>query len=360
MNKSVIPFGPFHEHLYEPLNLTLELRNDTIVSATPSFGYAYRGIERYLSGMNCYDALPAMEKVCGMCGFHYSLAFCKAIEEMQGTVVPPRAVAARIVASELTLVQSRLYSIMWALSSTGNEKTADIAAHLRDKTLDLFELTTGRMFMSGFCIPGGVSTDIEKEPLLHIHLGANELQDDLKTLELFIRNDLFLRNRLKGVGVLSMETALKECLVGPAARAAGAAIDSRAGDSAYENAGFILLTDEEGGCGGRLRLSIAEIRISLEIIANITSNMPDSELTAKMPDYALMKQGETVAFAEQSGGELALYLKLNAGGEIEKITMRSATSANMHAAINLLTGADMKDISMILASMGICISCFER
>ena len=360
MNRSVLPFGPFHENLYENLNLTVELKNDIIVSAIPSFGYAYRGIERFLSGMNCSDALPVMEKICGNCGFSYSLAFCRAIEQSEGIIVPPRAIGMRIAASELELIHNRFYTMMWAFNSIGHEKAGDIAAHLRDKVMDLFELTAGKRFMSGFCVPGGVAADIDRDSLLHISLGAIELEEDLGMLEFYLKNDLLLVNRLKGVGNLSKETALKDCVVGLAARASGVETDSRIRDAAYADAGFMIKTEDDGGCLTRLKLSLLEIHNSIDIISHVIANLADGEIIAKMPDYPDFKQAETVAFAEQGGGELAIYLKLNAGGEISNIAFRSASAANMRTAIDLLIGAEFKDISVILSTMGICMPCFEK
>jgi Ni,Fe-hydrogenase III large subunit len=175
-----------------------------------------------------------------------------------------------------------------------------------------------------------------------------------------MKNDLLLINRLKGVGILDHDTALKDCTVGLTARASGVENDARMRDEAYAEAGFLLKTEDEGGCYARLKLGLIEIHNSLEIVSQIILNLPDGEIKAKMPDYSEMKQGETVAFVEQGGGELALYLKLNAGGEIGKVSMRSASAANMRTAMNLLVGADFRDISVILATMGICMPCFER
>ena len=47
MGKStVIPFGPQHPVLPEPIHLDLELQDEKVVRAVPSIGYVHRGLEK--------------------------------------------------------------------------------------------------------------------------------------------------------------------------------------------------------------------------------------------------------------------------------------------------------------------------
>ena len=44
--QSIVPFGPQHPVLPEPIHLDLVLEDDTVVKAVPSIGYVHRGLER--------------------------------------------------------------------------------------------------------------------------------------------------------------------------------------------------------------------------------------------------------------------------------------------------------------------------
>jgi len=44
--KTVIPFGPQHPVLPEPIHLDLVLEDETVVEAIPSIGYIHRGLEK--------------------------------------------------------------------------------------------------------------------------------------------------------------------------------------------------------------------------------------------------------------------------------------------------------------------------
>ncbi|MGE5677440.1 MAG: NADH-quinone oxidoreductase subunit D, partial [Pseudomonadota bacterium] len=44
-NRTVIPFGPQHPVLPEPIHLDLVLEDEKVVEAIPSIGYVHRGLE---------------------------------------------------------------------------------------------------------------------------------------------------------------------------------------------------------------------------------------------------------------------------------------------------------------------------
>ena len=46
MSKTVIPFGPQHPVLPEPLHLKLVMEDEKIVEAIPAIGYVHRGLEK--------------------------------------------------------------------------------------------------------------------------------------------------------------------------------------------------------------------------------------------------------------------------------------------------------------------------
>ena len=44
--QTVIPFGPQHPVLPEPVHLDLVLEDETVVQAIPSIGFVHRGLEK--------------------------------------------------------------------------------------------------------------------------------------------------------------------------------------------------------------------------------------------------------------------------------------------------------------------------
>ena len=44
--RTIIPFGPQHPVLPEPIHLDLVMEDETVVEAIPSIGYVHRGLEK--------------------------------------------------------------------------------------------------------------------------------------------------------------------------------------------------------------------------------------------------------------------------------------------------------------------------
>ena len=44
--RSIVPFGPQHPVLPEPVHLDLVLEDETVVGAIPSIGFVHRGLEK--------------------------------------------------------------------------------------------------------------------------------------------------------------------------------------------------------------------------------------------------------------------------------------------------------------------------
>jgi ech hydrogenase subunit E len=360
MSKALMPFGPFHEFMHETLGLTLEFSAGKVISAVPSVGYLRRGIEQYMTGLNCDDALPVMEKICRRCGYSYLLAFCRAIEEINEITIPKRARVARMIVSELTKSHGQLESMIWTFDTLGCDKAKEIVQNVTEKTMELIEPITGSRYMSMFSIPGGISHDIEKEKLLNLQVGAKEIAEDLRDLDFYLYADPITKSRLKDCGRLTLRRAAAHGVTGIAAKASGLEDDAREADEDYEGFGYEMKTASEGDSYARLKLRVEEISMSMEIISNAVISMPDGPIMGKIPETDGLRQGEAAVVFEQAGGKALLYLRLNAGGEIARFAIRSSTAANLNTAVGILTGAEIQDVPVILSTMDICMHCFEK
>ena len=59
MGKStIIPFGPQHPVLPEPIHLDLELKDEKVVKAIPSIGYVHRGLEKLVEKRGFQEYAP--------------------------------------------------------------------------------------------------------------------------------------------------------------------------------------------------------------------------------------------------------------------------------------------------------------
>ncbi|MBU1611127.1 MAG: NADH-quinone oxidoreductase subunit D, partial [Proteobacteria bacterium] len=65
MGRTVIPFGPQHPVLPEPIHLTLTLEDDIIVEVLPRLGYIHRGLELLARKRTPDQMVQVVERVCG-------------------------------------------------------------------------------------------------------------------------------------------------------------------------------------------------------------------------------------------------------------------------------------------------------
>ena len=65
----LVPFGPQHPVLPEPLQLRLELNDEKVISAVPVVGYVHRGLEKLAEQKDFVQDTFLIERVCGICSF---------------------------------------------------------------------------------------------------------------------------------------------------------------------------------------------------------------------------------------------------------------------------------------------------
>ena len=72
MLKTVIPFGPQHPVLPEPLHLKLTVEDEIIIEAIPAFGFIHRGLEILAGLRDFHQMIQVVERVCGICSMSAS------------------------------------------------------------------------------------------------------------------------------------------------------------------------------------------------------------------------------------------------------------------------------------------------
>ena len=112
MGKStIVPFGPQHPVLPEPIHLDLELKDEKVVKAIPSIGYIHRGLEKLVEKRGFQEYVYIAERVCGICSFGHGWGYSKAIEGLMGIEIPKRAEYLRTIWHEISRLHSHL---LWA------------------------------------------------------------------------------------------------------------------------------------------------------------------------------------------------------------------------------------------------------
>jgi len=356
--RTIVPFGPQHPVLPEPIHLDLVLENETVVEAIPSIGFIHRGLEKLVEKRDFIDFVYIAERICGICSFIHGMTYCQGIETLMQIKVPERAVYLRTVWSELSRIHSHLLWLGLLADAFGFENLFMNSWRLREKILDIIEDTSGGRVIFGSCKIGGTRKDIDNEMLQTIVKILKEMKKELKQItDVFINNNT-VKHRLVGVGVLSKDEAYKLGAVGPMARASGVNSDMRKrGYAGFGNLDFEPIVLTGGDSYERTVLRIQEIFQSIDLIEQAVALTPDGEIDVKVTGFPT---GEVFERTEQPRGEALYYIKANGSKYLDRFRVRTPTFANIPALTKILQGCDLADVPILVLTIDPCISCTER
>lgn len=357
---SVIPFGPQHPVLPEPIHIDLVLDDETVVGAMPQIGYIHRGLELLVEKRDYLDYVHVAERICGICSFMHGMGYCEAVETLLGVEVPERGRWLRTFWCELERVQSHLLWLGLAADAFGFENLFYAAWRARETVVDVIEETTGGRIIFGSAIVGGVSREPSRETLEACMKALQPVRDEVMRLSEVMITDTTVRHRLEGVGVLSADRAYELGAVGPMLRASGVEYDVRKrGYAAYGELDFDVVTESAGDSMARAMVRVREIGQSFRILDQVVARAP-AEGPVAVPVKVTPPAGEAFVRLEQPRGEVVYYVRSNGTRNLERFRARTPTFANIPAMVAALVGSSLADVPTIVLTIDPCISCTER
>ena len=358
---TVIPFGPQHPVLPEPLHLDLVVEDEKVIEAIPQIGFVHRGLEKLVETRDYNQFIYVAERICGICAMGHSLGYAETVEKLMGVEVPKRAEYLRVIWHELSRVHSHLLWLGLAADAFGFESMFMHCWRLRERVLDIFEKTTGGRVILSVVKVGGVVRDIDDAQMREIINVLDGLKADYTKIMNTLLTDTSIKNRTVGVGYLSLETALDLSMVGPFGRASGIDYDVRSfGNGAYGDlSSFEPIVGKDGDCYERVRVRCLEVLQSIEIIKELAAKMPAGDIAVPVKG-APADGAEACNVLEQPRGECYYYARGNGSKNLERMRMRTPTSQNLAGMVKALEGCDLADVNMIILTIDPCISCTER
>jgi ech hydrogenase subunit E len=357
-SRTIIPFGPQHPVLPEPVHLDLVVEDEKVVEARPSIGFIHRGLEKLVEKKDFVEFVYIAERICGICSFIHGQTYCQAIETIMNLPVPPRALYLRTIWGELSRIHSHLLWLGLMADGVGFESLFMHSWRVREKVLNIIEATTGGRVIFGSCKVGGVRRDIDADTLKNILTELATIEKDIRDITRVFLNDNSVKDRLCGVGVLSGQEANDLGCVGPMLRASGVASDLRQlGYAAYGDLNFKPVTRSEGDSFARCAVRCEELFQSIDLIRQAVAKMPPGEIAVKV---AGNPNGEVIARTEQPRGEVIYHVKGSGAKNLQRFRVRTPTFANLLAMLKLLQGCQLADVPVLVLTIDPCISCTER
>jgi len=133
-----------------------------------------------------------------------------------------------------------------------------------------------------------------------------------------------LQDRTVGTGTLSAELARRFGAGGYVGRASGRDFDARRsiGYPPYEALRFDVPVLNEGDVNARAWIRIKEIDQSLSLLEQMLNQLPSGETRSA---FQASGPSEAIALAEAFRGDVLVWLRIDAGGRIDRCHLRDAS-----------------------------------
>lgn len=356
--KSVVPFGPQHPVLPEPVHLDLVLEDEKVVEAVPSIGFVHRGLESLVSKKDYNELVYIVERTCGICSFMHGMGYCEAVEKTMNVQIPDRAKYLRTMWAEMSRVHSHLLWLGLYADAFGFESLFYQCWRIREKVLDMFEESTGGRCIFSVNKVGGLLKDVPDDMLIAFRKRFADMEKEIRVVADTFLKDVTVNRRLRGVGILSKDMALEMGALGPFMRGSGVHMDLReTGYDAYKDLEFNMCVETDGDCYARTKVRIDEIFVAISLIKQCIDRMPKGEVGVIVKGNP---SGEAFIRLEQPRGEGVYYVKGNGTKFLDRVRLRTPTFANIVPMVEILKGAQLADVPLYILSIDPCISCTER
>lgn len=359
MATTVIPFGPQHPVLPEPVHLTLKVEDEIVKEAIPALGYVHRGLEKLADIRDYHQMITVCERVCGICSMIHAVCYSQGIEELMDIEVPDRAKLLRVIWSELHRTHSHLLWLGLFADAFGFESLFMQFWKIRERVMDINEATTGSRVIVSVNVIGGVRADLSPDQIRWILSEIDIVEKEVRELQETIMNDYTVKARTVGVGVLTKEQAYELGAAGPMLRGSGVAQDMRmTGYGAYDMIDFEPVVETDGDCWARSTVRFRECLQSMDLVRQAISKLPEGDINVKVKGNP--PEGEVFTRVEQPRGECVYYIRGNGTKHLDRLRIRTPTFANIPPLLAVLPECELADVPVIVLSIDPCISCTER
>lgn len=357
--RTTIPIGPYHPLLEEPELFRVVVEGEKIVDIDWRTSWNHRSIEKLAESKTYDQVIFLVERICGICSTSHPIAFCNAVEDLANIEIPERARYIRSIVAELERIHSHLLWFGLAGHYIGYHTVWMWAWRYRELVCNLFEQISGNRQSYAMMKIGGTRQDIKEEDYSRILKTMDELEPKINMFIGAVLDDPVLLARLKGVGKLSKEDAIKWCTVGPVARSAGIDVDIRRDYpyAAYDRVDWKVIIQQDGDVLAMAVVRLLEILESIKIIRQCVEKMPQGPIAVEVPE---IPPGEGIGVEEAPRGECFHYIRSDGTNCPARLKIRAPSYVNIPCFRSRFIGERVADIIIILASVDPCYCCTNR
>ncbi|MGI9614192.1 MAG: NADH-quinone oxidoreductase subunit D [Acidimicrobiales bacterium] len=374
----LVNMGPVHPSTHGVLRLMLELDGETVRRSKPIIGYLHTGMEKTGESLTFLQGPTNVTRMDYASPLFNELVFSMATEQLLGLELPPRAVWIRMLMCELNRISSHLLSMATNGMDIGAVSMMIYGWREREEVLRFFQKITGLRMNHNYIRPGGVAADLPDDWQQDVSDLMDLLPPRLEEYDVLMTGQPIWRERLQGVGVISVEEAMALSTTGPVLRSTGVSWDLRRDMPylAYDDVEFDVLVGSYGDAFDRYAIRLNEIRESIKIVRQIVEKMPagdyrsadtkvtppprariDESMEALIHHFKIftegfkVPEGEVYVAVESPRGELGCYLVSDGGPKPYRMHIRGPSFVNLQSMPHMMADGFLADAVAVIASV---------
>jgi NADH-quinone oxidoreductase subunit D len=359
----VLNLGPQHPATHGVLRVKLEMDGEYIVRAEPVIGYIHRMHEKMGENRTWTQFLPNTSRIDYLSAMAYTHAFVAVVERAAGIEVPPRAEYLRVITSELNRISSHLVWFGAYLLDLGGFTPLLYAFDDREKILDLLEAVTGSRLTYCYYRFGGLCDDVDESFIAGTRAFVASMGPRLVMYRKLVTDNVILRKRLIGVGMISADTCRRYGATGPVVRGSGISYDVRRAEpySVYPELDFEIPVHPEGDCMARYLVRMEEIVQSLRIVEQALDRLPNGPVMAeKVPRVVKVPAGDYVFATEAARGRFAVRVQGDGSDTPYRVKLRTPSFSNLSLFEEASRGMLLPDALALMGSLDLVIPDIDR
>ena len=379
--------GPSHPASHGTIRNFVALEGETITACVTEIGYLHRGFEKSCENHTYSQIIPYTDRLNYCSAILNNIGYSKAVEEMLGIDITPRAKMIRVIIGELSRIIDHLVCNAANMVDLGGLTNFWYLFAPRDNAYDLLSKLTGARLTNTYTRIGGLEFDLYDG----FHKDLEAVLKDVETaiddsLSLIAHNKIF-HDRTQDVGVIKADFALRNGISGPNLRAAGVAHDLRKDKPyyGYENFDFDVVIGSHGDVYDRMMCRFEEMIQSIRIIRQAMRELPDGAINVHAPgillpskkdvygnieglmnqfkltfEGTLVPKGEYYSSTEATNGELGFFIISDGSGRPYKVKCRPPCFYSLAAYSKIVEGTMLADAVVTMASLNFIAGEFDR
>ncbi len=358
-----INLGPQHPSTHGVLRVVLKLDGEYVISAEPVLGYLHRMHEKMAENRPYAQFLPNPARMDYPGALLFNLAHVTTIEKLCGIEAPPRAQYVRTITCELNRIASHLLWLGAFPADLGGLTPFLYAFDDREQILDILERIAGSRLTYCYFRFGGLYNDVDDTFVEGTRAFIKRMRERFGMYEKFITKNVIFVNRIKGVGIFKKEMANLYGCSGPVIRGSGVPFDIRKVEpyAAYPDVTFEIPTGTVGDNMDRYMVRIREMEVSLQIIEQALSKLPDGPFNAeKVPKKLKPPKTDIYHTIESTRGETGVYVVSDETDTPYRMRWRVPSYSNLMTFPALAKGTLVADAIATLGSYDIVVPEIDR